>query len=60
MCKIEEEVTMCPYCKENVISYWTNRGCLSKPEYLLIADLIYHTECWDKQIEYARDTNKDL
>jgi hypothetical protein len=48
---MEEWKTTCPYCEKEVIYYWDN-GVVSKPlEYLLIADWICHTKCWDKFIE---------
>lgn len=49
---VEEEITKCPYCLKDVISYWTSNGCISKPkEYTLVADWIYHSVCWDEQME---------
>lgn len=41
---------ICPYCKKPVTIIW-NKGVLPSPDYLLIADWIYHTPCWDKLIE---------
>lgn len=48
---IDKLITKCPYCGEDVISYWSERGCISNPEYVLIADWIFHSICWDKQVE---------
>ena len=48
--KIETEESLCPYCKNKVISYWTSKGCISKPEYTLIADWIFHVDCWNEQV----------
>jgi hypothetical protein len=52
-CNIETEVTNCPYCNKSVISLWVSGGggCLSRPEYVLIADWIYHTVCWNELVE---------
>ncbi len=47
----EKEESICPFCGEKVVSYWTERGCIRSPEYVLVADLIFHTPCWDKQVE---------
>jgi len=40
----------CPYCQFPVTYYWDN-GVVSNKDYVLIADWIYHTECWDKLVE---------
>jgi hypothetical protein len=48
---VETETSKCPYCGEPVTSYWTPEGCLSNPEYTLVADFIFHTKCWDEQVE---------
>ena len=48
--EIEEMVTPCPYCGAGVTSYWVTRGMLSRPEYDLVGDLIFHSVCWDKQV----------
>ena len=47
---IESFVTKCEGCGEDVTSYWMkdNTGCVSRPEYVLVADWIFHSECWDK------------
>lgn len=48
---IENEETDCPYCGEIVVSHWLpGQGCLSSPDYVLVADWIYHAACWDKQV----------
>lgn len=51
--KLEPITTACPGCGKTVISYWhkDNRGMESRPEYVLVADWIYHSECWDKLVE---------
>lgn len=57
---IETETTPCPYCGEPVISYWVKGGgCLSRPEYDLIADWIFHSKCWDAQVEKYETGPKD-
>lgn len=58
---IETETTNCPYCGKSVISYWVKGGgCLSRPEeYLLIADWIFHSKCWDAQVEEYEAKQKD-
>ena len=48
----EEEVTDCPYCGKPVVSRWAPQGgCFSSPDYVLVADWIYHAACWEKQVE---------
>ena len=47
----EAQESPCPYCGEPVISHWTPRGCLPNPDYVLIADWLFHTPCWEKQVE---------
>lgn len=51
--EFEEEVTKCPECGQDVTTLWlkNGRGCLSRPEYVLIADWVFHSECWDKLVE---------
>ena len=50
---IEFFVTKCEGCGEDVTSYWMkdNTGCVSRPEYVLVADWIFHSECWDKVVK---------
>ena len=49
---IETETSTCPYCGKDVLSYWAPReGCVPRPEYTLVANWIYHTKCWDKQVK---------
>jgi hypothetical protein len=48
----EEELTDCPFCGAPVRSLWVPQGgCLPSPDYVLVADWIIHTDCWDKRIE---------
>lgn len=44
-----QDTETCPYCKQPVAYEWTERGICSRPEYVLVADWIYHSHCWDKQ-----------
>lgn len=49
--QFEPETSTCPYCSQDVVSYWSKDGCLSRPlHYVLVADWIFHSECWDKQV----------
>jgi RecJ-like exonuclease len=45
----EQLTEKCPYCQRLVTFEWDN-GVVSKPEYVLIADWVYHTECWNEQM----------
>jgi hypothetical protein len=56
----EEQIDICPYCKFIVKSHWAMeyeygkircRGMISEPQVTLVADWIYHSECWDKLVE---------
>lgn len=50
--EIEEQTDRCPYCGNPVISLWVKGGgCLSSPDYVLVADWIFHSSCWDRQVE---------
>lgn len=40
----------CSYCEKPIKIEWDN-GVVSRPDFVLIADWVYCTECWDKQIE---------
>jgi hypothetical protein len=40
----------CPYCKKAVATRWTSRGCLPSPDYVLVADGVFHSDCWDRQV----------
>jgi len=56
-------VSTCPGCGLRVTSYWMkdNTGCVSRPEYILVAHWVYHSPCWDKQVANynpERDTTK--
>ncbi len=48
---IEHFIEKCPYCHGPVIANWVvGGGILSDPSYVLVADWLFHTECWDKQV----------
>ena len=49
---IENDVSTCPYCKKSVVfTCDADTGAvISSPDYVLIANWIYHRECWDKQV----------
>jgi len=51
--EIEQAFYRCPYCKNLVSTHWIvgGKGMLSEPHVALIADWVYHTECWDKLVE---------
>jgi hypothetical protein len=52
--EIETIKTACPFCGKPVESLWVpGGGCLARPEYTLIADWIYHTDCWNTQVKRA-------
>jgi hypothetical protein len=42
----------CPGCGEKVLTLWApgNRGLISSLSYDLIADTVWHSECWNKQL----------
>jgi hypothetical protein len=40
----------CPYCRLPVAVQWTSRGIVPSAEYILVADWVYHANCWDKQV----------
>lgn len=48
----QEEIVecICPGCGR-IVKLRLNLGVVSDPEYTLIADWVYHSECWEKQIE---------
>lgn len=47
---MEEDATICPYCQLTVSYKWHN-GFITEPHNVLIADWVYHSKCWNKQIE---------
>lgn len=47
---IEIITCQCPYCEKAILVAWNN-GVVSNPSYVLIADWVYHSECWDKFVE---------
>lgn len=50
--KAEGEIvtSTCPYCQQPVETRWTEHGCIPAADYTLIADWVYHSACWDKQV----------
>lgn len=38
--------TPCPVCSKPVLNYHDN-GLISDPSYVLVGDLIFHSDCWD-------------
>ena len=45
--------TLCPYCLLPVSfrEMKDGSGILSDPDIALIANWVYHSKCWDKQVE---------
>jgi hypothetical protein len=37
----------CPYCRKPVDYEWDN-GFISSPNNVLVADWVFHAECWSK------------
>jgi hypothetical protein len=48
--EVEVLVIPCPACGHSVYVNWY-KGVVSDPSYVLIADWVYHSDCWDKQVE---------
>jgi hypothetical protein len=44
-----EEMATCPRCRKPVAYKW-ERGFVSEPHNVLVADSVFHAECWDAQI----------
>jgi hypothetical protein len=53
MFECDAEVYTCPYCCKDVVAYWAlnNSGLISQDNYVPIANWIYHSECWNKQMK---------
>jgi hypothetical protein len=49
----ELELFRCPYCQLLVETYWMKdgSGMISTPGATLVADWVYHSKCWDKQMD---------
>ena len=47
---IETEEIPCAECGEKISVYFDN-GVVSRPEYVLVADWIFHTTCWNKKLD---------
>lgn len=46
----EELDCVCPRCGTTVTIKWY-KGVISDPKYILVADWVYHSSCWDKFLE---------
>lgn len=46
--------SICPGCGEKVTSYWVEgeerNGCEPSVDYVLVADTIWHGNCWDEAV----------
>jgi len=51
--EIETCSSKCPECGRTVETLWMKDGggCLSTPDYVLIADWAFHSPCYDKMLE---------
>ena len=49
----EPVVSTCCRCGKPVTSHWMKdgTGCVSKPEYVLVADWVMHADCYDEMVE---------
>ena len=47
---IETIAENCPYCGQGV-TYYCDGGVISSPDYVLVADWVFHSMCWDKLVE---------
>jgi hypothetical protein len=47
---LEEFTSPCAECNVKITLKWDN-GLIPEAHYVLIADWVYHTECWDKIVE---------
>ena len=52
MFECDAEVHPCPYCRKDVVIYvdLNNFGIISHESYVIIANWVYHSECWEKQM----------
>lgn len=50
MMETETFNTICPYCHKAITVQWRNGLIFDRERYDLIADWLYHRECWDKQV----------
>lgn len=48
----ERVTTGCAGCHRLVTTFWApgNRGMLSSPDCVLVADWVFHDACWDVQL----------
>jgi hypothetical protein len=47
---IEIEVIACAECGEPIETRWTVGGGLLPGDYDLVADWIFHRDCWDRKV----------
>lgn len=48
---LEFHYTKCPHCGLPVEYQW-DEGFISSPKTVLIADWVYHDECWDEVTDF--------
>jgi predicted nucleic acid-binding Zn-ribbon protein len=56
----ESVMSICPGCGVPVVSYWETNGCVSNPDYDLIADTIWHAKCWAAVMKSIADEDVEL
>jgi hypothetical protein len=50
--EIEVDIIDCAECGVPIKTLWVkNKGLLPSPDYLLIADSIFHPDCWNRMVE---------
>jgi hypothetical protein len=50
--EIEAEIVDCAECGVPIKTLWVkNNGLIPSEDYLLIADWIFHPDCWSKSVE---------
>lgn len=57
---LEAITTTCPGCNKEVISLWKSdaTGCIPSSAYVLIADWVFHSKCWDDMVTNAPDVRR--
>lgn len=54
---VEDQADICPLCGGLVVSFWIpGGGCISHPDYVLIADWVIHSACYDKSVQNYEST----
>ena len=48
--QIEEATYPCTFCRTGVVTRWSERGMLSDPGVVLVADWVFHGSCWDGMV----------